>query len=392
MSTTHLPPPSFYKDKLTYAYEWDTYRAALQPEAEAVTIFDLVFASAGILVACTSQGELCFFHFPQSADEEDSDMEDDMLPRQKVVSKTCFYRFQVTNKGALYSVKVNIDSNRTWLIAGGDGGVWLYDWDAIKTDMDNQSLLVRPRHHFMLHPSPYETEVEVNDTCFRNGTLFGAAGDDFGCYKWDVETGKLVTTYQSKRGFLQTLQMVPNTNILLTGGGEGALCMWDMQQDCLIDRLHIPDSGSDALKRSSQPFNNTRISSAIARDENWWTIGGERRSNTLTSRNQSTSDTSGFIATIHGPTRTIVSQLGLRETPQKLAYVDNDAVVSVSNESYVSHFNNPLSLENPQRVWCHSKSAFAAALSPTGILAVAGVGGSIDLYRNQTQLVGTLRL
>lgn len=412
MTTLNLPPPSFYQDKLNYAYEWSDYKKQQRPAVQSVTIFDLAFGSSEILVACTSTGELCFFQLLHDAvidednhlDDDDDDDDDDNNHSPDVswsaINKTCLHRFQLT-QGSLYSLKIQSETDRTWLIASGDGGVWLFDWYDIQESVVKKSQTPSPpkHHHFKLHPSPHESAVEVNETCFQHNSLWGAAGDDFGCYKWDVETCQIITTYRSK--FLQTMTLIPNTNILLTGGEEGTLNLWDTQQDRLIETIEIqPNVPSKTMtntinteKRGSTFIQSTRISCAIARDENWWTIGGER-SHTGHTRQQTMLEKSGFLATFHGPTRSIVSQIELRETPQKLAYANNnhEAVVSVANENYVSHFNNALDLESPERVWCHSQSAFAAAVSKNGILAVAGVGSTIDLYRNQTELIGTLRL
>ncbi|GAX18096.1 hypothetical protein FisN_25Hh073 [Fistulifera solaris] len=399
MTTLNLPPPSFYQNKLNYASEWSEYQNQLQAQQlTSLTIFDLAFGSNEILIGCTSTGELCFFRLAHIAVDDEEDSSDDATYPDNSLkdTKTCFYRFQLT-KGSLYSLKMQRDTEHTWLIVGGDGGVWLLDWNDVQDALNNSSTLPPKHHHFPLHPSPHETAIEVNDTCFQNGCLFGAAGDDFGCYKWDVAIGKLITTYPSK--FLQTLTLVPNTNLLLTGGEEGVLNLWDTQQDHRVDQLEIPVPSSNAStnpieKRGALPINfQTRLTCSIARDENWWIIGGER-SHARNLRQQSVSDKSGFLATFHGPTRSIVSQLELRETPQKLAFGDNNKniLISVANESYVSHFQNPLALENPERVWCHAPSVFAAAVSEQGILAVAGVGSTIDLYRNQTELIQTLRL
>ncbi|GAX22263.1 hypothetical protein FisN_25Lh073 [Fistulifera solaris] len=399
MTTLDLPPPSFYHDTLNYASEWSEYQNQLLAQLSSLTCFDLVFEGNEILIACTSTGELCFFRLAHIGVDNEEDYSDNATFTDNSLkdTKTCFYRFQLT-KGSLYSLKIQSDAEHTWLIVGGDGGVWLFDWNDVQGALNNSSAFNQPpkHNHFPLHPSPHEAAIDVNDTCFQNGCLFGAAGDNFGCYKWDVATGKLITTYPSK--FLQTLTLVPDTNLLLTGGEEGVLSLWDTQQDRRVDQLEIPypsskGSTNSIEKRGALPNCQTRLTCSIARDENWWTIGGERI-HTLNMRQQSVSDKGGFLATFHGPTRSIVSQLELRETPQKLSFVDNNknTLISVANESYVSHFQNPLALENPERVWCHSPSVFAAAVSENGILAVAGVGSTIDLYRNQTELIGTVRL
>ena len=81
-----------------------------------------------------------------------------------------------------------------------------------------------------------------------------------------------------------------------------------------------------------------------------------------------------------------------RERPQQLALYDHNTVLSVANEHWVSHWTDALSLPSPRRVWCDAPSAYAVQVALDGRIAVAGVGGTVNLYEQATQLTATLRL
>jgi WD40 repeat protein len=257
------------------------------------------------------------------------------------------------------------------------------------------------RRQFKPYPSSFEASIEVNDCMIHDTFLYGAAGDAFGCYKWDLETEKIVATYKSTRGgYLHMIERVPNSNLLLTGGEDGILGIWDTGTDKFVDAIDVNSSEAamtsinvnsslssrpSNLKRSaaSASSNTTRwISSCKARDENWWTVAGGNGPNG-----------GGFISTWHGPSRSLIATVDTRETPQQLAFYSgangsSTTLLSVANESFVSHWQNPLSLENipPQRVWCNQPSAYAVAVSQDGcFIATGGVGSVVDIFEQGTQ-------
>lgn len=95
------------------------------------------------------------------------------------------------------------------------------------------------------------------------------------------------------------------------------------------------------------------------------------------------------LAIDHAPTRSLVSWVDTRETPQQLTTLPSSMesnsvvqhnLVSVANEGVVSHFD-ALTLERTRRLWCTTPSGYAAAVSDDGQhTAVAGVGGYVDIF------------
>lgn len=286
------------------------------------------------------------------------------------------------------------------LLVSGDDGVLVFDWEDIKTSPSTLS----PTSKFQTHPSPLESRgIEVNDVQVLNGKyLLGAAGDCFGVYKWDLETGKLVSNYTSPgSGYLHTLHLIPGqtTTTLLAGGEGGRVEFWDVTQDSSMGYIDLTtataaDASSNAAttttparpthptKRSKPPASRW-ISSICVLDENWFTVAGG--SNSTTSR--SSSNSNGFLATYHLPTRSLVSLVETRETPQHLTALPTLAessiqhhLISVANEGIVSHYN-ALSLELTRKQWVSPPSAYAAAVSPDKkYTAIGGVGAYVDLF------------
>jgi WD40 repeat protein len=286
-------------------------------------------------------------------------------------------------------------------------GVLILDWETeilpkiqkVQKKRSNEINLLQHtvRRQFKPYPSAWEPFVEVNDVVVQGNYVFGAAGAAFGCYKWDLETEKVVTTYKPTRGgYLHTVDRVPDdSNLLLTGGEDGILGIWDTATDKRVDSIDVNEAVTSSITGISQPPHQKRrtavsgsessrwISSCKARDESWWTVAGGYN------------NTGGFVSTWHGPTRSLVSTVETQETPQQLAFYDNDnstTLLSVANESYVSHWKNPLSLceddgePRRQRVWCNQPSAYAVTVSQDGRrIATGGVGSVVDIFEQGTQ-------
>ena len=303
----------------------------------------------------------------------------------------------------------------------GDDGVQVFDWEKVilqshlqqqpSSKANKPEFLISPVSTFQTHPSPLESrKIEVNDfEVLRQGNnqayLFGAAGDSFGAYKWDLETEKLVTNYSSTGGgYLHALRLLPADNdsdspqTLVTGGEGGKLHLWNVNSDKLMDQIDLAGASASNASSSSNPTltrNNSKrskntpsrwISSICAYDHNWVSVGGGSSGGGGSSRGGG-STTGGFLATYHTPTRSLISFVETRETPQQLAILPPSAesvsehnLVSVANEGVVSNFN-ALTLERNRRVWSTPPSSYAVAVSDDGkYTAVAGVGCYVDLF------------
>jgi hypothetical protein len=391
-TSTSVPPPSQYEGKFSYQEQWNSYKESYARSTNSTTvIYDLDWWEDDDtnlwLVGCTSEGDICIWRPPPSSLDSAHDDLDSPEDRNAVLHEA--YRKPVLRRrvsnGVLYAIQVVRHSDdRILLVTAGEEGVLIFDWrkDIIDQLKDKSNTILSPLANFRSWPSAVEDRIEINDFQLCGNHLFGAAGDAFGCYKWDLETQKLLTTYRSPgHGYMHSVEVVPNTsggpsNLLLTGGEDGILGIWDHDKDKLVDKIdmvNVTDSSS-AKSQSRKKQTSRWISSILPRDENWWTVAGGSTGG---------GQDKGFLASFHAPTRSMISSVETHETPQKLAFCNN-AIVSVANESVVSHWN-PLSLERTHRVWCRPPSAYAAAVAPDGKLAVAGVGTTVDLFEDATQ-------
>lgn len=365
-----LPRPS---TQPSYAEEWKK-----NPRTN-VTVFGLAWQMP-YLVGVTSCGDICTWSVPIGDDnEEDSNIyEMDIVNNRRPI-----FKVQVTND-VLYNIRFVPVKGKMLLFVSGDEGLWAYDWrdwiDLLQGRAKESPSVVM---HFKPHPSPYTTKPEINDFDIWNDKwIFGAAGDAFGGYKWDMETQKLVANYTSlKRGYLHTIKCTEDGTVL-TGGEDGVLGVWDNQHDKLIDNVDLKSSlanDSSLLHREqgSPPWHTKAttlwISHIQSSSANWWTVcGGVRRGGT-----------GGHVSLWHAPTRSLVTGGLTRETPQFMC-ITPLSLITVANEGVVSHWS-PSTLQRTNRVWCSPPSAFAAAIRPDdSCLAVGGVGDLVDIFDNLT--------
>jgi hypothetical protein len=329
-----------------------------------VIIFGLAWIHDDHLVACTSHGEVVVWNVGQSTQP---------VFRKRVAP------------GKLYSIEfvdhVHV-ADKSLLVVSGDDGILMFDW---KDLLLNQSSL-SPIARFKPHPSPTEKKgVEINCFQVHNGQyLFGAAGDSFGVYKWDLYTGQLVANYSSADNkSIYALHMLtsPGACSTLLVGGEGErLQLWDANQDQCIGTIDVADANNNnnnnnksTNNRNNKNASSTKwISSIASHDPEWFTVAGGSTTGKMAAT------TSGFLATYHARSRSLVAWTETREIPQHLASADPQCLVCVANEGVVTHYN-ALSLERTKRQWCTPPSSYAAAVSGK-YTAVAGVGCFVDVF------------
>lgn len=296
-------------------------------------------------------------------------------------------RLQVS-KGVLYSVHFTKTSQqRILLIVSGDDGVIGYDWQHLLEMMEGGSITSPPKA--LLHCRPHRSlsTVEINDFCVSDNHIFGAAGDA-NAYKWDMETTKIVATYPAaKRGYLHSIQSMPNDNTVLMGGEDGVLGIWDGHHDKLIDNVNLQAvmQKDSSLVEKDNHVNGTLdaksslwISHIHSSSEHWWTICGG------ISQTHGSTTAGGHLTSWHAPTRSLVAGCLTRETPQHQCSTTG-TLVTVANEGVVSHWT-PSRLQRTGRVWCSPPSCFAAAIGKNAengeVLAVGGVGNQVDIFDN----------
>lgn len=388
-----------------------------------VIIFGLQWIADGdsgfkFLAACTSKGEILIWKVPMSEAKSD-------------FFKAIFRK--TVCKGKLFSIRSELVGAKRLLIVSGDDGVLVFDWekDLLNTHLHQSSSAgetnLAPAKQFRPYPSPLESRgVEVNEVQVleqgNSAFLFGAGGDSFGVYKWDLETGQLLSNYSSPgSGYLHSIAILPSDRpgTLLAGSEAGKLELWDVHQDRSMAQIDLTSvtaadasSSSSASAVGANPASRKRaktmpsrfVTSICAYDANWFTVAGGSCGNSAGTGFTRTNSIgggigNGFLATYHEPTRSLVSWADTREIPQQLAVLPSGmessvqhSVLSVANEGVVSQFN-ALSLNVTRRQWCSPPSAYATAVSEDGkFTAIGGVGCLVDVFDSTGEKTFTLSI
>ena len=337
-------------------------------------ILETVFALELVqqyLVGCTSRGRILVWDIPQlprMEEDEEETMAGDTYNGDPVAIFHLDLGLGTTNcLNDLYAMEyLETAQGKQLLMVAGDGGVYLLNWkQQILTQLkrstkdSSASSTLQPFQTYRLHPHPQQT-TECNDLCVSSSDhLFAAAGDAFGCYKWNLATSQLVTTYapkkQQRSSYLHTVSN--NGSVVLIGGEASTLELWDGQKDERIAVL---------------PTQMECVTCSTGATTDWWTIGGGTNTNTR-----------GMVATYHGPTRSLVQETATDAVVQQIhptAY--KSSILSVGQEPWVSHWAAASSLQSCDKVRCESERSFAVACSTTYV-AVGGTGSVVDVFVEQ---------
>lgn len=410
----NLPPPSSYAD-LSYEAEW---------KASSETIGKSIFGLAwykDYLFGCTSSGAVVVWRVAKPSDDDDEnnqyhdDYRNDKRHRSEDdtegsvrTSRKPIVKFQAVAKGALYSIGIIQLPTAVMLGVCGEGGVLIYSWsdiDELITEASspgknsNKGNELEAMAHYKPHKSSHGI-VEIKDFDFDRDDecLYAASGDAFGCYKWDTHKEELLYTYGSpKRGHLNTVKVLPSSrtagghSLLLLGGEDGCMAVWDRKKQKLIESIDI---------KKAMNKNPLLMGSTDAKNDNAFTPWKDS-SNLWTSHIQSSPSSSswwnvcggasdggtrgGYVTSWHAPTRSLASGCATRESPLRMAFrEDSSSLATVANEGVVSYWKSPMQMERSGRFWCTPPCAHAIEVrNSDGWTAVAGVGNTIDLFENQ---------
>lgn len=338
------------------------------------------------LVACTSNGLICVW---------------DSIG----VSTEPIIRVQAsTADKVLYDVQFIESSGDTLLVVSGDPGILVYKWSAFLNAMDG-NILLEPIAKFKPHPSPSDAfgePVEINSTSYSavDNLLYGAAGDSFGCYQWDLESEKLVGTFGGGGGnrcngdYLHDVMSVPNNNnLVLTAGEDGGITFWDGKERKLIETINVQNTMNKNKQSVTWQIQNKGFGStqqwsngsnlwvsSMDRKGDWLAVvGGSESGNNMSLR--SGPSAGGFMATFHLPTRTFNSGCVTRESYNAIAYNLNlDSFVSGGNDGRLTFWDSATG-ECTGRSRCTPSLIYTLSCSATpSMMVVGGTGGSLDCF------------
>jgi hypothetical protein len=309
--------------------------------------------------------------------------------------RTALYRLRVAGTSSSGGGGAFFDG-RILLVAGEDCGILAYDLGRLVLQQQEQ---VTPLRRFEPYPNPFAT-VPVTDLFVREGsnktaTLTAVAPDDWGLYRWRLETGDRVPlkipgraaadgavtcACPLLRGGQQPRGDREDKSSLLVGSESGVVY-------CLIDddtTAAGPEGASRIDMRALLRLPEATVTH-LAEINCWWTVAGAQGAGT-----QQPGGGGYYVATVHGPSRSVVHWVSPRETPQRLLCSPaRHRVVVLSNTPVVQHLE-AVSLDAKERCWSSLKSCHAVTAIETGdgdAIVVGGVGRQLDVYRASTRIL-----
>jgi len=334
------------------------------------------------------------------------------------------------NSTVLYDLQfIEISNGDHLLVASGDPGILIYKWshfeDAISSVSSSKPQCqypssaisipkVTPITSFHPHPSPsahYGESVEINCASYSKSenVLYGAAGDMFGCYQWDMSTEKLLGTFGGSNRFdrgightdyLHVVKSIsdnegsPGSQCVITGGEDGNMGWWEGKSRKLIELVNMQkviDRNRDMFSQNNNPAPNSRTSwnigsnslwvSSMTTNSNWLAVcgGSECSNNSITSRASMGTTSSGFLSLWHLPTRTCTSGCITRENLNSVVYNQSlDCFVTGGNEGMIS-FWEPTNMVRSSRSWSTPPATYSISVD-SNMMVVGGAGGKLDLF------------
>lgn len=358
-----------------------------------------------------------------------------------------------SNNNALYDLQfIDAGSGEYLLVVSGDPGVKLYKWSrfeaAIAAAIDGTTACVAapkkpkcqdppcatlmappeslsPIASFQTHPSPatsYGESIEINSTSYSksDGVLFGAAGDAFGCYQWDLGSERLLGTFGGAgrpegcghRDYLHVVKAIQDNDgtesrYVVTGGEDGNMGLWNGKDRKLIEMMNMQTTmdknkslitSNDATTSSYRGFLNSTSSShwnsgsnlwvsSMDTNGDWLAVCGGSETGTSNSLTSKPCPSSGFVTLWHLPTRTFTSGCITRESVNAVAYNQfSNCFVTGGNECRISWWETARAAR-AGRSWSTPPATYTISVEPeSNLMIVGGSGGVLDRFVDRVKV------
>lgn len=186
----------------------------------------------------------------------------------------------------------------------------------------------------------------------QTGSIFAASGDSC-AYCWDVEKNEIKMVFKGHSDYLHCIVARNSHNQVITGSEDGTARIWDCRSGKCIQ---IIDPQKD--KKLKELFPHV---SCIALDasESWLACGSGRS-----------------LSVWNLPACECVSHITTSAATQDAVFDDNQ-VLAVGAEPLLSRFD--LNGDIISQMPCAPQSLFSISVHPSGVTAVAGYGGIVDI-------------
>ncbi|KAM6583484.1 hypothetical protein CsatB_010486 [Cannabis sativa] len=256
------------------------------------------------------------------------------------------------HEGPLYDVKFYGDGEDALLLScGDDGRIRGWRWkDCTESDVPIplQGKHMRPVLDLVtsqhkgpwgaLSPVPENNAIVVNTL---SGSIYAAAGDSC-AYCWDVETSQVKMVSKGHSDYLHSITARNSTNQIITGSKDGTTRIWDCRSGKCIQ---VIEPGKEMKLKGYSSYVGCI---SLDASESWLV---------------------GVVGVYQYGTFYFYSV-------QDVVF-DENQILAVVAEPLLNRFN--INGEILSQIQCAPQSAFSVSLHPSGVTAVGGYGGLVDV-------------
>ncbi|XP_068652758.1 THO complex subunit 6 [Aristolochia californica] len=352
-------------------WDEDEYRSSilLDRDVRSGNVFKTAFAPSqepnpDILVVASSDGSVasysissCVYSRPKCSTKGQQHWS--MLDFS-VAEPICVLR---GHDGPAYDLKFFGDGEDSLLVScGDDGRIRGWRWKEVAglgmpmpvqgNHLNPVLDLVNPQHKGpwgALSPIPENNAIAI-DT--QEGSIFAAAGDSC-AYCWDVEKSMCKMVFRGHSNYLHCIVARESSNQIITGSEDGTARIWDCRSGKCIQVL-----APKGDPKSKEAFSWISCI-ALDKSESWLACGGGKS-----------------LSVWNLPTSECILRAETRHPTQDILF-DENQILSVGAEPVLTRLNiNGMVLSQIQ---CAPQSAFSISLHPSGVMAVGGYGGLVDV-------------
>lgn len=323
-----------------------------------------------------------------------SSSEDGSIRQWELASASCRHIFR-HSETTLFALAID-RSGALLAGGGGDGDITVWRTDTAEVVQTLQSSQTQaPRSDGTAHPAA----AEVLALAFSpDGTVLVSGGGDTIVRMWDVQTGRQIQMLAGHTRRVSAIEFVPDGKLLITGSYDGSLRLWESQSGQLRQILHRHSQAVRAIAMGQD--GHTLVSGSYDQTVRIWELQNGQVLNTLQGYTQEvraialTADGRTLASASADQTVRIwdlaASKLrhtghGHRRWVQTLAFSPDgsllasgsyDRTVRIWDAATGEHLRT---LEEPARwIW-------SVAFSPSGeLLAAAAADGAISLWDTRT--------